>query len=346
MGRTDWDRGVVIGPPTTDMGNNEFGVRLDIGLDTALSREVDVQLIPDMSASQAAIREDELLEEKRAEFGWPGVAASVFVNGREIVRGKAGVRVVGHAAMIADDDKFHLGSCTKAMTATLLARYVDAGLVLFDTNLGSLFVDIDVNPAYQSVTLSQLIRHEGGTPGSLMRDMPDLWQYMWTNREGDQREVRQEIARRILSQPPLNVIGQYEYSNAAYIIVGAALESLVQESWENMMRLQVFNPLGMDECGFGMPAQSDEDPQPWGHRIGRDGPVAVAPGPSADNPTSLGPAGTIHCSLDSWMKFVQLHSDGFPENYLGAETLAALHAPTTRCFKLRRRLEYRETSLG
>ena len=300
-------------------------VDASVVIDSLLDASVPQDMLPPISL----IREDDLLEEKRAEFGWPGVAAVVFVDGREIVRGRAGVRVSGRAPLISDVDRFHLGSCTKAMTATLLGRYVDLGLVRFDSTIASIFSDMEVDPSYSQVTLGQLIRHEGGTPGSLMRDMPDLWSYMWANRLGDQRPIRTEIVRRIVTQTTVNEVGRYEYSNAAYIIVGAALERITGDSWESLMQTQIFEPLEMTECGFGMPAASEEDPQPWGHRGGRDGPAPVSPGPGDDNPTSLGPAGTVHCSLASWVKFVALHTDAVPHDYLSTDTLEALHAPSS-----------------
>lgn len=50
----------------------------------------------------------------------------------------------------------------------------------------------------------------------------------------------------------------------------------------------------------------------------------------ADNPPSLGPAGTVHATLRDWAKFARLHLGVAPENgrpLLTTEALQALHTP-------------------
>src|SRR6184192_3018618 len=54
-----------------------------------------------------------------------GMAAAVLQGERIIAQGAAGVRKRGTAERITLDNQFHLGSCTKAMTATLVAMLVE-----------------------------------------------------------------------------------------------------------------------------------------------------------------------------------------------------------------------------
>ena len=92
---------------------------------------------------------------------------------------------------------------------------------------------------------------------------------------------------------------------------------------EDLIRAEVFEPLGMNACGFGAPAQANEGDQPLGHRRGRMGENrAVQPGRGDDNPPSLGPAGTVHCTLDGWLPFAALHAGSGPPGYLAPATLA------------------------
>jgi hypothetical protein len=62
-----------------------------------------------------------------------GMAAAVLRGERIIAHGVAGVRKRGTAERITLDDRFHLGSCTKAMTATLVAMLVEEGKVNWTT---------------------------------------------------------------------------------------------------------------------------------------------------------------------------------------------------------------------
>src|SRR5262250_1522176 len=56
-----------------------------------------------------------------------GMAAAVLRGERIIAQGAAGVRKRGAAERITLDHRFSLGSCTKAMTATLVALLVEDG---------------------------------------------------------------------------------------------------------------------------------------------------------------------------------------------------------------------------
>jgi CubicO group peptidase (beta-lactamase class C family) len=66
----------------------------------------------------------------------------------------------------------------------------------------------------------------------------------------------------------------------------------------------------MASCGFGAPGSSSRVDEPWGHFMRDNALSATTPGPSADNPPALGPAGTVHCSLADWGRFPAVHLAG------------------------------------
>jgi CubicO group peptidase (beta-lactamase class C family) len=59
------------------------------------------------------------------------------------------------------DDEFELGSCTKAMTATLAAMLVEQGKLRWDMSLAEIFGESmgHIDPAWSQVTLLQLLHH-------------------------------------------------------------------------------------------------------------------------------------------------------------------------------------------
>src|ERR1051325_7290743 len=93
-----------------------------------------------------------------------GMAAAVLRGERIIAQGAAGGRKRGTAERITPDDRFHLGSCTKAMTATLVAMLVEEGKLSWTTTLGELFADTvkPMHPAWEKVTLRQGLAHRAG----------------------------------------------------------------------------------------------------------------------------------------------------------------------------------------
>ncbi len=247
-----------------------------------------------------------LLEAVRADAGVPALAAAVFRGGTLLAQGATGVRKLGDTTPVTNADAWHLGSDTKAMTATLLGLYVERGTLHFSDTVGSLFHGETVDKALAQVTLDQLLQHRGGLP----HDPPTgIWQRMWS--DGTDPAARTRAVKALLALPPAQAPGAFAYSNVGYMLAGAALERAAQDSWEHLMKRQLWGPLGMASCGFGAPGTAGQVEEPWGHATAHDGAlVPVEPGPAADNPPSMGPAGTAHCSLRDWGKFLALQLAG------------------------------------
>ena len=239
----------------------------------------------------AAAAEDDLelaLEAIVAETGVPAVGVAAFTSEGQLDIGVAGLRKRGGATPVTDDDVFHIGSNTKAMTAALLGLVSQQGQgVSFDTTLAEAFPG-SVHAGYADVTLSDLLSHTGGTPA----DPPNV------DTSLPVQEQRALIATKMIgSAPEVEPHTVSRYSNAGYIVVGAALEAATGESWEDLMRTELFGPLGMESCGFGAPGDGSGQDTPLGHDpAGR--PI------HADNLASLGPAGTVYCSMADWGAFL------------------------------------------
>ena len=221
-----------------------------------------------------------------------------------------GERRLGDPTPALIDDPFHIGSCTKTMTATMVARLVEDGAFAWDDTLAEVFPELseEMHPDYAAVTIEAVLAHRGGLPGKLF-DFPELWAMLWE--EGDVVEQRQALAQALLSlspETPPNT--QAVYSNAGYMIVASALEQGQGSSWEELVAELIFEPLEMDSCGFGTPASEGEVDAPWGHVVMGDTLTPIPPGPEADNPPAFGPAGRVHCNLEDWSRFISLHLEG------------------------------------
>jgi CubicO group peptidase (beta-lactamase class C family) len=267
----------------------------------------------------------DLLAPIRARHGVPALGAAVLVDGELAALGVTGVRRVGHDEPVTTDDLWHLGSCTKAMTATLLARQVEAGQLAWTTPLARALPDLaaGMHADAGAITVAQLLQHRSGLPA---QPPDELWRELFRY-AGTDTEARTEVAVALLARAPAAMPGErFLYSNAGYMLAGAIAERVGQQPWDVLLREQVLVPLGITSAGFGPPGRRDATVQPWGHRPGRKGPVPVF----GDNPSSLGPAGTVHMSLGDWAKFAALHlgvaADGGTP-LLRPATLAALHEP-------------------
>jgi CubicO group peptidase (beta-lactamase class C family) len=262
----------------------------------------------------------------------PALAAIVFDDQKVIASGAIGVRKFGDPTLVTIEDSFHLGSCTKAMTATLAARIVERGEISWTTTVKEALSLQNVDSALENITLLELMSHNAGMPASLKNQPPGLWKYLYYNNTWQKgakgRADRLKVAKLLFSVTPAQAVGSYKYSNAGFMIAGAMLEAATDTEWENLMRTELFKPLGMKNCGFGPAARPDKVDQPWPHKLGNDKPLLVTPliraPESWDNPRSLGPAGTVSCTISDWAKFGQLHlGDG--GDYISTESMSKLH---------------------
>jgi CubicO group peptidase (beta-lactamase class C family) len=245
------------------------------------------------------------LEEIRAKLGLPALAAAAWRDGKLVEMASVGVRKVGDPTKVTDADEWHLGSNTKAMTALLVGMYVDRGALHWDDTLGKLFAGDTLDPAYGTVTLDQVLRHESGAPAE---PPAALWKQLWDDGEKlDDTVARGKFVKATLAAPPAQKAGTFTYSNANYMIAGAALEKVTGKRWQDLIKSELFAKLDMKSCGFGAPGTKTLVDQPRGHDAGG---TPIEPGPAADNPPGHGPAGTVHCLLADYGKFLNVFAMG------------------------------------
>lgn len=267
-----------------------------------------------------------VVEQVRAKADLPGMAVAVVVEGKLVAQGTSGVRKRGGEAAVTIDDKWHLGSCTKSMTATLIGILVEEGKLEWTSTIGDVFPELKgtMDPGWEKATVEQLLANRAGMPRALDRD--GLWVALSGSR-AKPRDQRAALLRGVLRYPPESAPGTaYLYSNAGFSIAGAMAERVCDKAWEELMQERVFGPLGMGSAGFGPPGDPKGVDQPWGHRQnGR---------PShTDNPAAIAPAGRVHCSLPDWAKYIAVHAGGEREDrgegvwLLKPETFQRLHKP-------------------
>jgi CubicO group peptidase (beta-lactamase class C family) len=258
--------------------------------------------------------------------GAPALAGAVIGRDGLIHVEAEGLRRDNGPDKVTVDDQWHLGSNTKAMTAVLYGRLVEAGIAHWDAPLPTLFPDLKLDAGWSRATIDQVLGHRAG-----LKDDRLLTPAWLNGSRADTRPLevqRAELVAKALASPPDGKPGDFAYANANYILAGAAIERLTGGGWEAAMRREVFAPLKMASASFGPPQGAN----PWGHRglplIGglvRPTPVDPA-SPGADNPQALGPAGTVHASLADYGRFLRLfltEGDGF----LKPETIARLVRP-------------------
>ncbi len=213
------------------------------------------QLEPEKSKS---IRHE--LEKIVTDGEAPGMIAAIISSEGIIAIASAGVRKAGTSIAMTDKDLVHLGSCGKAMTATMIATLVAEGKMSWDMKLIEAIPELgkSIHPDFQNTTLWQLLTHRAGLPKN-----PIDWS---AYADKDIIDRRFSILKDNIILAPAYTAGEFHYSNFGYVVAACMAEQITDLSWEVLIRERLFEPLGMTTAGFGDPVKHKKLDQPWGHK--------------------------------------------------------------------------------
>ncbi len=259
-------------------------------------------------AQAEALSEDfklkQILEPIRAKYALPALAGGIVTtSGLERVAA-TGVRKAGGTTQATIGDLWHLGSDTKAMTASLVAMLVEDHKLGWEDNLAALFPNLSSLHSSElgKVSVTQLLHHTAGLPANLP------WS-TFQAKGGSLMEQRQAVLEEALRIPLITTPGtSYLYSNIGYVLAGLIIENRTGKAWEEVMKERLFIPLGMTSSGFGGIGTLGTEDQPWPHK--EEGTPLPRNGPAVDNPPVMGPAGTVHATMADWAKFIADHLRG------------------------------------
>lgn len=274
-------------------------------------------------------RLDLIVDYFREQNKLPALAAIMVKDGQIIEKSAMGKRSNASNIPVTVNDQWHVGSITKSMTSTVAALLVKNGFIQWDSTLEDVYPELvgTMRTEYQDVRLDELLSHTSGLP----LDIPDFVSYYTDTRELSAQ--RQDIVEKALALPSTTTRGVYQYSNLGYIVAGAMLERVTGSDWETLMQTYLFTPLSMTQAGFGAPDTQGTLAQPVGHvqDNGNWYPVDPAVEDISDNPPALGPAGTVHVSLDDMAAYIGLHLKGLRgetvDGFLTGQEFAKLYTP-------------------
>ena len=282
---------------------------------------------PDSESTRVQSKEIEgLLDKQLHRKHLVGIAAIIIRSNTTIGIAAAGVKRQGENIPLGLTDMWHLGSNTKAITATMIARLVESGRLFWTTTPLDTFPELKetMHPAFRQITIEQLLSHHAGIP-------PYANPEAWPQLSGSAVEQRSKFAASILEQAPAITPGTKGlYSNAGYVIAAAMAERKTKSSWEHLVTSEVLDPLRIHAI-FGFPLSVDKN-QPWGHTETHRVFKAVSSG-AVELPTYLLPAGGLAMALGDYGTFLQMNLKGLEgkdDRFLPAKTIQRLHSSTMR----------------
>src|SRR3954447_25966150 len=260
---------------------------------------------------------DARIEAAMAEHQIPGVAMGVYYQGQEYVRGY-GVTNVDYPQPVDGDTLFRIGSTTKTFTGTTVMRLVEQGLLDLNAPVRTYLPDFRVADelASERVTVRQCLNHSAGWLGDDFETF------------GRGADALTRYVANMASLPQLTPLGQvFAYNNAAVVLAGHVIESVAGQPYEDAVRAQLLDPLGLDHTyffsdeivGYNVAAtHSIEDARPV---------VAPALWPM---PRTVHPTGGLISSARDQLRYARFHlGDGRAADGTPVLSPAALRAMRT-----------------
>ncbi len=244
---------------------------------------------PDPQAIDATVRQ------VIARYRLPGIAVGVIEDGKVVFARGYGETVHGSGDPVTDKTLFKIASNSKAMTAAVLARLVQQGKLQWDDPVVKHLPAFAMHDPWVTahMTVSDLLVHNSGLPeggGDLM-----LW-------PEPNHFTRDDIVRGLRHiKPAYGFRAGYAYDNLLYVVAGQVAAAAGGASYEELVRHELFAPLGLSGCRVGEFALKDAGSVAQPH--GRDGDAIVRTRGDADIIPAIAsaPAGGIRCTLDDML---------------------------------------------
>src|SRR6185437_16022085 len=170
-------------------------------------------------------------------------SALVVDNGKVIYQKGVGLANMEWDIPNAPDTKFRLGSITKQFTATLILQLVEQGKIKLDGKL------IDYLPDYRKdtgakVTIHNLLSHTSGIPSYTA--LPGFFQNVSRNPFTVDDFIKKYASGDLEFEPGTKFV----YDNSGYFLLGAIIEKVTGKPYEQVLKENIFDPLGMKNSGY------------------------------------------------------------------------------------------------
>lgn len=253
----------------------------------------------------------------------PELSYAVISGDKTLEINTSGLHSVNLKDVATLNDRFHIGSNTKAMTAFIIAKYVEKGKLKWNTKFFDVFPDLEQTskPEYYNITLEKLLSHQAGIQPFQGENDPAVPDF-----KGNSKDKRDQFGKFVLTLDPAKIDSdhKYVYSNAGYTLATMMVEKATGKSWEQLVD-QVFNKDLKLDVKLSWP-ENQIAKDTWGHSF-ENNKLSAIPSNTDYHLDYTEPAGDINIKLTDYIKFIQLNIQGLQgkNNYLKASTYNFIH---------------------
>lgn len=243
-----------------------------------------------------------------------GLAVAVIEDGEITFAEGYGVTEIG-ADPVTPDTVFRWASLSKGVASTTVGKMAAEGQLALSDTISKFKTSLRLPMGGEKVgTLEDLLSHKIGiVPNAYDTRLED---------GGDPSEIRKSLGKLKRMCP----VGDcHTYQNVAFDAIAEVVTSVRGLSFEEVVELELFKPLGMTQASFGLESLTQSMSWAAPHRKLRSNPVPVRRKLNQSY-YRVPAAGGVNGSIRDLARFAQAQM-GLEPTVLNPETLSELHTP-------------------
>lgn len=195
-----------------------------------------------MSAQSHKEKIDELLN-KYEEYNQFNGSVLVADKGEVVLRGGYGQANMEWDIPNDAETKHRLGSISKQFTSMLIMLLVEEGKLKLAAPVTTYITDYPKNNG-DIITIHHLLTHSSGIPN--YTSFPNFF----NEKSRDPYEVEKFIGEFSDLELEFEPGSKFSYSNSGYFLLGAIIEKVTENTFEQELQNRIFSPLKMTNSGF------------------------------------------------------------------------------------------------
>ncbi|MGK5061996.1 serine hydrolase [Janthinobacterium sp. LB3P112] len=195
-----------------------------------------------LQASRAEQEIDAFLRNEMQERQIPGLQLAVIQGGKVVLKRNFGLASLQYQVPVTDASLFSINSATKAFAGVAVMQLVQQGKIDLAAPIGRYLTGLP--PAWQAVTVTQLLNHTSGLPdvldqrsGKLVGPQPDDADAAWAAVQALPVEAKPGE--------------RYRYNQTNYVLLAQLIERQGGAPLTTFIQRGQFDAAGMPHSGFG-----------------------------------------------------------------------------------------------